>query len=77
MVTAYLLMNVKPGSETKIAEDLVKKKEVKDINIVYGAFDIVMKIRVKTMDKLQKFILDMRKDGSIEQTTTLISTSVK
>ena len=77
MVTAYLLMNVKPGSETKIAEDLVKKNEVEDINIVYGAFDIVMKIKVKNMDELQKFILNMRKDSNIEQTTTLITTSAQ
>jgi len=77
MVTAYLLINTKPGSETKIAELLVNKKEVKDINIVYGAYDIIMKLNVKNMNDLQEFILQMRKDVQVEHTTTLISTSAQ
>jgi len=75
MVTAYLLINTKPGAETKVAEILVKRREVKDINIVYGAYDIVMKIIVKNMGDLQDFILNMRKDIDVEQTSTLISTA--
>lgn len=74
MVTAYLLINTKPGTETKVAEALVKKEEIKDINIVYGAFDIIMKVDVKSMEALRAFILGMRKEFNVEQTSTLIST---
>ncbi len=77
MVVAYLLVNTKPGTETKVAEELVKLREVKDINIVYGAYDIIMKVDVKTMESLQAFILNMRKDVDVEQTSTLISTATK
>ncbi len=77
MVIAYLLINTKPGAETKVAEELIKKKEIKDISIVYGAYDLVVKIKVKTMDELQKFILGMRVDIDVEQTSTLISTDTK
>jgi len=77
MVTAYLLINTKPGSETKIAEFLIKKKQVKDLNIVYGAYDIIMKLKVRDMGDLQNFILQMRKDVEVEHTTTLISTSAQ
>ncbi len=77
MVIAYLLINTKPGTETKVAEDLVKKKEIKDISIVYGAYDIIVKLSVKSMSDLQDFILGLRKDMDVEQTSTLISTSAK
>ncbi|MFA5406659.1 MAG: Lrp/AsnC ligand binding domain-containing protein [Candidatus Nanoarchaeia archaeon] len=77
MVTSYLLINTKPGAETKVAEELIKRKEVKDINIVYGAYDIIIKIEVKSMDALQEFTLNMRKDVDVEQTSTLISTATR
>lgn len=77
MVTAYLLINTKPGAETKVAEHLIKLKEVKDATIVYGAYDLVVKVNVKTMGDLQEFILGMRKDVDVEQTSTLISTAAK
>lgn len=77
MVIAYLLVNTKPGAETKVAESLVSKKEVKDINIVYGAFDIILKVEVKDMAALQDFVLVMRKNTEVEHTSTLISTSTK
>lgn len=75
MVTAYLLMNTKPGTETKVAEELVDKKEIKDISIVYGVFDVIVKIVVKNMADLQQFVLNLRKDTNIESSSTLISTN--
>ena len=76
MVTAYLLMNTRSGTEQTIAQAFNKKKEVKDITIVYGVYDIVIKIEVKTMAELESFILGLRKDyKDIEQTSTLICTS--
>lgn len=75
MVTAYLLMNVKSGAETSIVDSLKKDKAVKDITIVYGVYDLVMRLEVKTMGELENFVLNMRKNKDIEQTSTLISTS--
>ena len=50
---------------------------VKEAYAVYGVYDIVMKIEVKTMGELETFILGLRKDKDIEQTSTLISTASK
>ena len=68
-------MNVKTGAETNIVDSLKKDKAVKDITIVYGVYDLVMRLEVKTMNELESFILNMRKNKDIEQTSTLISTS--
>ncbi len=75
MVTAYLLLNVRPGMESKVAEELIKMKEVKDASIVYGEYDIILKVVVPTMTKLQEFVLNMRKNKEIEKSSTLISTA--
>lgn len=77
MVTAYLLLKVKPGIEDTVAKDLAKLREVKDACSVYGEYDIVMKVSVPTMNKLQEFVMNLRKDTKIERSSTLISTVTK
>ncbi len=73
MVSAYVLVIVKPGEETQVMNKLVKMKEVKDISTVYGEYDIIMKVETESMDRLQSLILDLRKDKAIERTSTMIS----
>jgi DNA-binding Lrp family transcriptional regulator len=73
MVVAYVLFVVDPGSETKIASGLMKKKEVKDVSVVYGEYDIVAKIDVDSMAELQDFVISSRKSKEIKRTTTMIS----
>ena len=36
MVEAYLLLITKPGTETEVAESLLKTKGVKEVSVVYG-----------------------------------------
>ncbi len=74
MVTAFVLMVVTPGSEEKVAAKLAKMKEVKDLGIVYGEYDIIAKVEVDSLDDLQKFILKIRnRIKEIERTSTMIS----
>ena len=74
MVTAYIMVIVKPGSEIKVAERLMREGEVKDIAIVYGEYDIIMKVEVETMEDLQKFLSEkVRAIDEVEKTTTLIA----
>ena len=74
MVTAYLLLNAKPGMENKIALKLNKMREVKEANIVYGEYDIIIKVSLPTMNKLREFVINIRKNTEIERSSTLIST---
>lgn len=73
MVSAYVLIVVKPGTESKIAEKMVGMKEVKDVSVVYGEYDIIAKIEVENMDKLQEFVINLRKNTDIERTSTMIA----
>ena len=74
MVVAYVLLIVKPGEESKVAERLKSMTEVKDVAIVYGEYDIVIKVEEKTMETLQNFLIKkVRGIEEIERTSTMIS----
>ncbi len=74
MVTAYLLILVKPGEETTVVEKLNKLDEVKMTDVVYGEYDVIAKIEVEDMSALQKFLIEkIRKIDEIERTSTMIA----
>ena len=74
MITAYLAMLVKPGEESNVAKKLTEMPEVKDVDIVYGEYDIIAKVNVKDMEALQKFLINkIRKIDEIDRTSTMIA----
>ena len=74
MVTAYVLLTVKPGGESKVADKLTKMHGVKDVNVVYGEYDIIAKIEKTSMEELQNFLIkEIRGMDEIERTSTMIS----
>jgi len=74
LVTAYILLIVKPGEESVVAEKLRKMNEVKDVSVVYGEYDIIAKVEGKDMQGLQNFLIKhIRALDQIERTSTMIS----
>lgn len=74
MVLAYILITVKGRNESKVAEELLKCKEVDNIHVVYGEYDIVAKIKAPNLIKLREFAMDkLSKIEDIDKTTTLIA----
>lgn len=73
MVTAYILITSKSGEEKNVLESLRKLEDVKEAKIVYGEYDIVAKIQVEDVGKLNDFLLEqIRPIQSVEKTSTLI-----
>ncbi len=74
MVTAYVLLMVKPGEESTVADKLAKMPEVKDVSVVYGEYDVVAKIEKESMEALQDFLIkQVRAMDEVERTSTMIS----
>lgn len=75
MITAYLMVIASGDIEkqTKVAEKLLKKKEVLDVSVLYGEYDIIVKIKVKNMSDLQKFVMNLRKEKGVERTNTMVA----
>ena len=75
----YILLNVKPGKEEEVLKKLQSleeiKKYMKEVSIVYGEYDIILKLELDNINVLRNLVLDyIRKIEGVERTTTLIST---
>ncbi len=74
MATAFVFMNIDPGTETAVLKILREVPEVKEAYFVYGVYDVVAKVQADTMGRLKEVILKIRKLDKIRSTlTTIIS----
>jgi len=55
-----------------VAEKIRKMKEVTEVLVTYGLWDIIARIEAKSLGHLDKIITDIRQIAEIEQTSTLI-----
>ena len=74
MINAYILVIVQSGATETVKKQLEKSEQVKDINIVYGEYDLIMKVEVPEMNDLQTFIMEnIRTIKDVERTSTMIA----
>ena len=70
---AYVLLGVSPNTEEKVYAKLKKSPEVKQINILFGSWDIVAQVEIKSVAGLNEFMLDkVRKIPEVNLTATMI-----
>jgi DNA-binding Lrp family transcriptional regulator len=73
MPTAYVLINCELGEEDEIIRTLKTLPSVNEVNGIYGAHDILVKIQADSMDKVRETITwHMRKIDRIKSTLTLV-----
>ena len=71
-VEAYILIVVQHGAEHKVLEDLMKIDGIKEASLVYGEFDIHVKIVVEDMEEFRE-VHDKIRRLRILTTDTLIA----
>jgi len=54
-ITGYVGLEIRPADTSKVLEELLKMEEVVEVATVTGAFDILVKVRVKSLDELWSF----------------------
>jgi DNA-binding Lrp family transcriptional regulator len=74
IVKAYVVATVKRGREHEAAQKIRKMKEVTEVLVTYGLYDIVVRIEAKSLGHLDKIVTDIRQMAEIEQTSTLVGT---
>ncbi len=57
-VKAYIMMNVKTGTEDEVIEKVLKFSEVEEAAVIYGEFDLVVKVKAEDMNHLDRLIVD-------------------
>ena len=73
MATAFVFMNIDPGTEIAVLKILREVPEVKEAYFVYGVYDVVAKVQADSMARLKEVIsLKIRKLDKIRSTLTTI-----
>ena len=74
MVTSHVLINCDSGSEGSVIDELKKFDSVREVNPVYGAFDLVVKLESPNLQEiLDNIIKDIRKMKNIVSSVTLMN----
>jgi DNA-binding Lrp family transcriptional regulator len=71
-VKAYPVATVKRGKEHDAAQKIRKTKEVTEVLVTYGLYDIVVRIEARSLGQLDKIVTDIRQMAEIQQTSTLV-----
>ncbi len=73
MEKAYVLIVSETGSEKHVIEKLLRIDEIKEVNQVWGAYDVVVKVVGPTSDAVREIITGkIRKIEGIKTTVSLI-----
>ena len=72
MITAYILINMRPGDSDKAIEEMRKIENVQKISVVAGEFDIVVRVEIKSLDKLLKVTNKLQMIEGVKKTTTQV-----
>jgi DNA-binding Lrp family transcriptional regulator len=74
MVAAYVLINCDMGSEESVINDLKSIIGVKNVNGIFGAYDIIAEVQTPTVDDLRETItMKIRKISGARSTLTLMA----
>ena len=72
-IEAYIMMNIKSGSEDQVCEALIKYQEVEEIAVIYGEYDAIIKVSTSDMKTLDTFIIQkLRSIPNIFLTATML-----
>jgi DNA-binding Lrp family transcriptional regulator len=73
MATAFVFINIDPGTEVVVLKKLRAMSEVKEAHFVYGVYDVIVKVEADSMDHLKEIISwKIRRLDNIKSTLTTI-----
>lgn len=72
MISAYILIDMKPGNFDKAIEAMRKIDNITKISVVAGEYDIVVRVQVTSLDKLLKVTNKLQMINGVNNTTTQI-----
>jgi len=73
MVLAYILLTTCGADVSEVAKEIIDIEEVSNAHIIYGQYDIIVRVKVKNLDHLRDINLNkISKIKGIDTTTTLI-----
>lgn len=72
MISAYILVHLSPGTTKKVIAEIRKIENIAKISVVAGEFDIVVRVQVKSLEKLLKVTDKIQMIKGVNKTTTQV-----
>lgn len=72
MINAYILITIEPGSTDRAISEMDKIENVVKISVVAGEYDVVVRVQVKTLEKLLKVTNKIQMIKGVKKTTTQV-----
>ena len=74
MAVAFVLVNAELGTEEDVIREIRKLSDVKEAHLVYGMYDIMVKVEGPTVEKVKETVnTKIRKMDKIRSTLTMIA----
>jgi DNA-binding Lrp family transcriptional regulator len=72
MPIAFVLINSELGKEENIIKELRNFEEIMEVHFIYGVYDIIVKVKAESAEKLKELIAyKIRRLSDIRSTLTL------
>jgi DNA-binding Lrp family transcriptional regulator len=72
---AFILVKLEAGMEKEVIPQL-RNKMIVEASLIYGAYDLILKVRAPLPEKLDEFIFgELRKINGVKETATCIIAS--
>lgn len=72
MINAYILTVMRPGQTDKAIKEMRKLENIEKISVVAGEYDIVIRVRVKSLGNLLKVTDEIQLIEGVKKTTTQV-----
>ncbi len=73
MPKAIILINTDVGAEEEVMNNLMKLPEVKEVDLVYGIYDLIVFVEAESHEELRQVVVNkIRKIPHVKNTTTMI-----
>jgi DNA-binding Lrp family transcriptional regulator len=70
LINAYVLIAMQPGNLDNAFKEMSKTENVENTSVVAGEYDMVVRVKVKTLENLYVVTDKIRMIGGVEKTTT-------
>lgn len=72
MHKSYLLITCKPGQESEVKDKLEKIRQVREVDVLYGQYDIIAKVESEDEKFMKQLLLDELEAGKEVQTVATL-----
>lgn len=73
MVSAYIMMKMQVGMDDQVIAEIRKLEEVIEGDATYGSYDLVIKVKFKTIEDMDRFIFEkIRRIKGVNETSSMI-----